>query len=77
MQQKRQRKEKAMISVKSRIDKKYNEAIFELFCKSTDTLPTSTGIDGIKILNGSHAKEIDTGKEYLYDEDGENWEEQP
>ena len=56
--------------------KKYNEARFDFFCLSTDTKPTESYND-VKILNGSSAKEIDTGKEYLYDETGKTWHEQP
>lgn len=38
---------------------------------STDTKPT----DGVR--NGSVFIEIDTGKIYLYDEEGAEWHEQP
>lgn len=38
---------------------------------STDTKPTN----GVR--NGSKFVEIDTGKEYLFDEEGQEWNEQP
>lgn len=65
-----------MISVKSKTTDVYNEARFDFFCLSTDTKPTESYND-VKILNGSSAKEIDTGDEYLYDETGKTWHEQP
>lgn len=65
-----------MVSVAEKIEKGYHSAIFKLFALAKDTLPTKA-IDGCDILNGSHAKEIDTGKEYLYDEENSTWEEQP
>lgn len=43
---------------------------------SSDTKPT-TSYRGILICNGSLYDEIDTGKEYLYDEAGGEWHEQP
>ncbi len=51
----------------------------EVFCLvglSSDTKPT-TSYKGILICNGSVYDEIDTGKEYLYDEAGGEWHEQP
>ena len=51
----------------------------EVFCLvglSSDTKPT-TSYRGILICNGSVYDEIDTGKEYLYDEAGGEWHEQP
>ena len=43
---------------------------------SSDTKP-ATSYKGILICNGSVYDEIDTGKEYLYDEAGGEWHEQP
>lgn len=43
---------------------------------SSDTKP-ATSYRGILICNGSVYDEIDTGKEYLYDEAGGEWHEQP
>lgn len=66
-----------MLSIgKQHTGKKYNEARFDFFCLSTDTKPTESYND-VKILNGSSAKEIDTGDEYLYDETGKTWHQQP
>lgn len=65
-----------MVSVAEKIDKGYNKAIFKFFALAGDTAPTDDH-EGIKILNGSSLKEIDTGKDYLYDEENGKWEEQP
>lgn len=65
-----------MVSVLEQTDKAYNKAIFKFCALAGDTAPTETYGD-IKILNGSSLKEIDTGKEYLYDEENDKWEEQP
>lgn len=65
-----------MVSVGEKRDVTYKSAMFKFFALSTDTAPTDE-YDGCKILNGSLLKEIDTGKEYLYDEAGDQWEEQP
>lgn len=65
-----------MVSVGEKRDVTYSRALFRFFAKSTDTMPTEK-YDGVKIANGSSLKEIDTGKEYLYDEAGKTWEEQP
>jgi hypothetical protein len=45
----------------------YNDFIHDVRCLSTDTKPT----DGIK--NGSTCIEMDTGKMYVYDAEGEQW----
>ena len=50
--------------------------LFTLAGLSTDTKPV-TEYKGILIRNGSVYDEIDTGKEYLYDEAGGEWHEQP
>ena len=50
--------------------------LFTLAGLSTDTKPV-TEYKGILIRNGSTFIEIDTGKEYLYDEAGGEWHEQP
>lgn len=42
----------------------------EAACLSTDTKPT----DGV--ATGSILTEVDTGKVYMYDEDGEEWVEE-
>lgn len=47
---------------------------FDVRCLSTDTKPTGTH-DGREIANGSTLMEIDTGKVYMYDEDGDTWDE--
>ena len=65
-----------MVSVGEKKDIKYNRAMFQFFTLSGDTAPTDT-FDGVKIANGSSLKEIDTGKDYLYDEENDQWEEQP
>ena len=65
-----------MISVKSRTNDVYNEARFDFFCLSTDTMPTDK-YNGVKILNGSSYKEIDTGDTYLFDEAAQTWHLQP
>ena len=51
-------------------------ALFYFVGLSTDTKPTGT-CDNQRIFNGSVFDEIDTGKEYLYDESGVRWYEQP
>lgn len=43
---------------------------------STDEKPVIS-INGTPIINGSLFEEIDTGKKYKYDEDNDNWVEQP
>jgi hypothetical protein len=45
----------------------YNDFIHDVRCLSTDTKPT----EGIK--NGSTCIEMDTGKMYVYDAEGEQW----
>lgn len=65
-----------MISVAEKKDFTYKTAMFKFFGLSTDTKPTET-YNSVAILNGSSFKEINTGKEYLYDEAGKKWEEQP
>ena len=47
------------------ITSSYNETK-EIYCLSTDTKPTG-------VPNGSICVEMDTGKLYLYDEDGTQW----
>ena len=47
--------------------------LVELRGLSTDTKPTTIGAD--KIDNGSTYIEIDTGKVYLFDLEGEEWKE--
>lgn len=51
-------------------------ALFYFVGLSTDTKPTGT-CDNQRIFNGSVFDEIDTGKEYVYDESGVRWYEQP
>ena len=65
-----------MVSVGEKRDVTYKTAMFKFFALSTDTKPTET-YGGCAILNGSFLMEIDTGKEFLYDEEGKSWEEQP
>ena len=65
-----------MVSVGEKREVTYKSAMFKFFALSSDTAPTEN-YDGCKILNGSSLKEIDTGKEYLYDEENKSWEEQP
>ena len=65
-----------MVSVGEKKEVTYKSAMFKFFALASDTQP-SEEYDGCKILNGSFLKEIDTGKEYLYDEENDTWEEQP
>lgn len=51
---------------------KYNVNQMYIDGLSTDTKPTTT-IDGMSIPNGSVFTEINTGKEYMYDEEGSTW----
>ena len=62
-----------MVSVGEKREVTYKSAMFKFFALSTDQAPT----EEYEILNGSFLKEINTGKEYLYDEAGKKWEEQP
>lgn len=48
-----------------------NKEYIEIACNSADTKPTA------EIITGSKAKEVDTGKEFRFDEAGETWIEQP
>ena len=67
-----------MLSIgKQYTGKTYNEARMELFALSTDTPFPTDDVNGIKILNGSSLKEIDTGVVHLYDEENSTWHQQP
>jgi hypothetical protein len=46
---------------------------FDFRCLSGDTKPTKT-CDGRKIANGSTCTEINTGSNFMYDEEHEKWE---
>lgn len=57
---------KRAIAVDGATDAEY----IELTCLSTDTKPTT------RVLGGSIAVEVDTGKVFFYDEAGTQWVEQ-
>ena len=56
----------------TKIGEEYNSQILEISGLSTDPKPVGQ-IDGVSIANGSTFKEIDTGKEYTYNESAETW----
>ena len=56
----------------TKIGEEYNSQILEISGLSTDPKPVDH-IDGVSIANGSTFKEIDTGKEYTYNESAETW----
>ena len=56
----------------TKIGEEYNSQILEISGLSTDPKPVDQ-IDGVSIANGSTFKEIDTGKEYTYNESAETW----
>lgn len=56
----------------TKIGEEYNSQILEISGLSTDPKPVDQ-IDGVFIANGSTFKEIDTGKEYTYNESAETW----
>lgn len=56
----------------TKIGEEYNSQILEISGLSTDPKPVDQ-IDGVFITNGSTFKEIDTGKEYTYNESAETW----
>lgn len=57
----------------STLDNMYGVRTF--VCKSGDTKPTAE-YDGLPIVNGSVAYEMDTKKFYMYDESTNTWVEQ-
>lgn len=58
-----------MLSVTKRVQYSETTQLIEAVCLSTDTKPT-TGI-----ANGSTIVEINTGKVYMFDEEGGEWDE--
>lgn len=58
----------------NKIKDKYNTCPLSLFGLSTDTKPTTT-INDLKVVNGSEFTEIDTGKTFLFEEEGSSWKE--
>ncbi len=48
----------------------------DLMGKSTDTKPTGS-FEGLKLTNGSTFFEMDTQNVYFYDQDVEDWLDQP
>lgn len=56
----------------TKIGDEYNQQVLEISGLSTDEKPIGT-IDGITITNSSVFKEIDTGAEYLYNAETNEW----
>ena len=56
----------------SKIGYNYNSQILRIVGLSTDKKPIGF-IDGVAIINGSVFKEIDTGCEYLYNAESDEW----
>lgn len=56
----------------TKIGDEYNSQVLEISGLSTDEKPIGS-IDGVAISNGSVFKEIDTGTEYLYNVESNEW----
>lgn len=60
----------------TKIGDDYNSRVLEISGLSTDEKPVDT-VGGVAITNSSLFKEIDTGFEYLYDQDSKSWIKKP
>ena len=60
-----------MITYKKSVSR---EGVYDFFFKmlSTDTKPVET-FEGVSIENGSRLLELDSGKVFLYDAEGKQW----